>query len=384
MAIDAFSPSPELASVATILLAGGKGSRLHELTAKEAKPAVHFAGSSRIVDFSISNAVHSGLPRLLVATQYAPASLKRHIPLKWGPHFGTDALALKDGLGTYEGTADAVRRNWQSVTDWESDEILVLAADHVYEMDYGAMIRAHRASGADVTVAVDVVPRAEASGFGVMHADASGTITSFYEKPANPPGIIGEPHLSMASMGIYVFSRSWLESILVAHPSATDFGHHLIPIAVEQGVAQAYRLPPALGKAKSYWRDVGTLDALRVAQLEFADTEPCRLPEPQNGFKWRYGRDSILMPGATVSRWVRLSRTIVAPQTHIPPGLVIGEDPLEDRRWFRRTTAGTVLVTQAMLERRASDRARSHAAPRLQSQFPAPQRFRPSLDNQNA
>ncbi|RDE10046.1 ADP-glucose pyrophosphorylase [Pelagibacterium lacus] len=375
---------PDIGSVATVLLAGGRGTRLHELTEAEAKPAIHFAGSHRIVDFAMANIVRSGLQRLLVATQFAPHTLAAHIPLHWGSHFSPGSLLVRDGRDAYRGTADAVRRNWPVLVESGAEEILVLAADHVYAMDYAQLIQAHRAARAEVTVAVDVVPQAEAREFGVMQADRSGRIVSFREKPADPPAIIGEPGFSMASMGVYVFSRCWLDAAL-ADDDALDFGHHLIPRAVADGVAMAYRLPASPETGRAYWRDVGTLDALRLTQLDFAEALPVPLPDAADAHSWRFGRDSVLMPGASVSRFVRLARAIVSPGAHLPPGLVVGEDPVEDRRWFRRTEGGTVLVTPAMLQRRAQLRPRKTlVALRSVSPTALGARLRPALDNPNA
>ncbi|WP_196259964.1 sugar phosphate nucleotidyltransferase [Pelagibacterium limicola] len=353
-------------SVATILLAGGQGTRLCELTARQAKPALYFAGTHRIIDFVMANVVRSGLDRLVVATQFAPGTLEAHVPLRWGHHFQLGQCILQNGKGAYRGTADAVRNNLSLVSDPVVDTIVVLAADHVYEMDYAAMIEAHRASGAAVTVGVDVVPQSDASGFGVMHADEQGVVTSFQEKPACPPAIIGEPGYSMVSMGIYVFSRVWLEEVLLKEERALDFGHHVIPLAVDQRVATTYRLPASEGMGRPYWRDVGTLDAFRLTQIEFAHKAPCRLPGEPSATSWFLGRGTIAMPGALVSPGARLSRTIVAPGVHIPSGLVTGEDTDEDRRWFRCTEGGTVLINQTMVERwmehRASVRPRSTAS----------------------
>lgn len=341
---------------ATILLAGGKGTRLHDLTAGESKPAVPFAGRNRIVDFAMANVVRSGLGRLLVATQFAPQTLHRHLPARWGAQLPAGGLRLRDGRGCYRGTADAVRQNWDQIRDWRADQVLVLAADHVYDMDYATLIDAHRASGAAVTVAVDVVPLDLAHSFGVMQTDQAGRILAFQEKPSRPAAIPGEPDRAMVSMGIYVFETAWLHAALFdRHEESLDFGQEVIPAAVADGLARAYRLP-AGPSGQSYWRDVGTLEALRLAHLDFLAARPARLPRPSPATDWYLGRGSVAMPGAVVPASARLSNAIVAPAARIPPGLVVGEDPAEDARWFR-SEGGTVLVTQAMLDRREASRA---------------------------
>ncbi|WP_265500895.1 sugar phosphate nucleotidyltransferase [Paracoccus beibuensis] len=342
--------------LATILLAGGKGTRLHELTATDSKPAVHFAGANRIIDFAMANAVRSGIRRMVVATQYAPETLHDHLPKRWSGHLDRGGLQLRDGQGRYLGTADAVRQNWADMQEMDGDEVLVLAADHVYDMDYGALLAAHQAQGAGVTVAVDVVPLAEARGFGVMQANASGRILSFLEKPSQPPAIIGRPDRAMVSMGIYVFSKAWLQTALFDMPvEALDFGHDVIPAAVAQGVAAVWQLPSG-PCGESYWRDVGTLDSLRLAQLDFAMGQPARLPRACPATDWHLGRGSIAMPGAIVPTSARLSCTIVAAGARVPDGLTTGEDADEDARWFTRSPGGTVLITQPMLDRRAAHR----------------------------
>lgn len=363
------SPLPTLlAPTATILLAGGRGSRLHELTAAESKPAVFFGGRCRIVDFVMANVVRSGLERLLVATQYAPQTLGRHLPQHWGRQFPRGGLALRDGGGRYLGTADALRRNWRRIEAWAAPEVLVLAADHIYEMDYAALIAAHRRSGAPVTVAADVVPRAQARGFGVMQVDAQHRIRGFHEKPADPVAMADRPDCALVSMGIYVFSTDWLRQRLM-HDSAAimDFGLDLIPMAVAMNEAAAWRMPAAASGA-SYWRDVGTLDALRRAHLDFLTAPPVRLPRPSPVAEWDLGRGSVAMPGARLAGPARLANTILAPDAQVPAGLVTGEDPAEDARWFRRD-GETLLVTQAMLERRAALRPRLYpsagALPRI-------------------
>ncbi|WP_246054911.1 sugar phosphate nucleotidyltransferase [Paracoccus gahaiensis] len=358
------TPAPDLA---TLLLAGGKGTRLHDLTAQDSKPAVPFAGANRIIDFAMANAVNSGLRQMLVATQYAPRSLHHHLPTRWGHRFEPRGLQTRDGRDLYLGTADAARRCWAPLEAMGGDHVLILAADHVYEMDYTALLAAHRASGAAVTVAVDTVPRGEASGFGVMQADADDRALSFQEKPADPAGMIGDPDRALVSMGIYVFDRAWLRAALFDRPAgAMDFGHDVIPDAVAQGQAAVWQLP-AGSSGRAYWRDVGTLDALRRAQLDFIGAPPVALPFAGPVSDWYLGRGSIAMPGAVVAKGARLTNTLVAPGAQVPAGLVTGDDPKEDARWFTRTDAGTVLITQAMLDSRAA-----HAHIRRSVTSPAP------------
>jgi len=360
---------PEARTVA-VLLAGGKGTRLHELTRSECKPAIHFAGTRRIVDFAMANAVRSGLTRMVVATQYAPATLTRHLWEHWAMAFDCgEGLMVRHGPSLagfegYRGTADAVTRNIALIDSLDPTDILVLAADHIYGMDYTPMLDAHRTSGAAVTVAAHIVPRAGASEFGIFLTDATGRATTFLEKPADPPGLPDDPARALASMGIYAFRWDWLRATLLRDArdatSSHDFGHDILPAAVAAGEALVW--PFTLPQGPAYWRDVGTLDAFRVTQLDFQQpSTPCALPEtvmPGPGPQARPTRndgllsDSVLMPGASVGRGARLHRTIVAPDTHIPGGMVIGEDRDEDARWFRRTPDGTVLVTAEMLARR--------------------------------
>jgi glucose-1-phosphate adenylyltransferase len=399
--------TPDLSDTFTVLLAGGQGSRLHELTSRECKPALPFAGNRRIVDFTMANAVRSGLTRMIVATQYRPETLAQHLATRWAPSF--TRLDIREGRKVtgrpegYAGTAAAVTANLAEIEASGAREIVVLAGDHVYEMDYAAMVASHRASGAEVTVAVDTVDIAEAHAFGVVLADEQGCIRSFIEKPKHAPQNPLLPGKVMVSMGIYVFSRDWLLQALredAATASSHDFGHDILPRAVAQGVAFAHRAPAQEGAF--YWRDVGTLDAYRTAQLEFLQAEPpCALPErrmpSQNELsaatgdliqfayqmqagglslrapRWNGGEtgrwtlldETVVMPGARLAPGVRLTKAIVAPGTSVPEGLVVGEDPEEDARWFRRTEGGTTLITTAMLARRGADRRKPIFAPHI-------------------
>ena len=365
-----FHPPAPKPDVLTLLLAGGKGTRLHELTRAECKPAIHFAGPRRIVDFAMANAVRSGLNRIIVATQFAPATLTRHLWEHWAMAFDCGkGMILRHGptlagFEGYLGTADAVTRNIALIDSLAPRDILILAADHIYGMDYTPLLDAHRDSGAAITVAAQTVPRASASEFGVFVTDASGRATRFLEKPADPPGLPDDPARALASMGIYACRWDWLRATLLQDAtnalSSHDFGHDILPPAIAAGQAQVWSFTTS--DAKPYWRDVGTLDAFRVTQLDFLQpAPPCALPEtvmPGPGPQARPTRnegllsDSVLLPGASVGRGARLHRTIVAPYAHVPGGMVIGEDRDEDARWFRRTQGGTVLVTAEMLARR--------------------------------
>ncbi|WP_102106713.1 sugar phosphate nucleotidyltransferase [Oceaniglobus roseus] len=362
----------DFGEVVGVMLAGGQGTRLHELTKDDCKPFLPFAGNRRIVDWTMANCVRSGLARMIVATQYRPEGLHRHIANFWRPGFADGALSIVHGPAQtgrpegFVGTADAVTQTMDRIGATHPSEVVVVAADHVYAMDYRPMLEAHRNAGAKVTVAADVVPRMQATGFGVMHCDADGKIRDFVEKPADPPAMPDDPDRALVSMGIYVFDWEWLAKTLEDDrddpASGHDFGHDILPRAVAEGVALAVRAASP-DERPFYWRDVGTLDAYRLAQLDFATAEPpCAIPQypglPHaipSGTGWR--NDSIVLPGSWVAHGARVTRSIIAGRAQVPRALSIGTDPEEDRRWFRVSDGGTTLVTQAMLERRAADRA---------------------------
>ena len=272
------------------VLAGGRGSRLMELTDRRAKPAVFFGGKTRIIDFALSNALNSGIRRIGVATQYKAHSLIRHLQQGWNffrpeRNESFDILPASQRVASgdwYAGTADAVFQNIDIIQSHGVAYMVILAGDHVYKMDYGLMIQQHVDSGADVTVACLEVPRLEASGFGVMHVDETGRIISFLEKPADPPAIPGQPELALASMGIYVFETQFLFDQLARDAetpgSAHDFGRDLIPYIVEHGKAVAHRFPDSCvrsdAEAEAYWRDAGTIDAYWEANIDLTDFTP--------------------------------------------------------------------------------------------------------------
>ena len=271
------------------VLAGGRGSRLLELTDVRAKPAVYFGGKLRIIDFALSNAMNSGIRRIAVATQYKAHSLIRHMQRGWNffrpeRNESFDILPASQRVSEewYRGTADAVHQNMDIVTDYGPRFIIILAGDHVYKMDYEPMLQQHVDQGADVTVGCLEVPRLEASGFGVMEVDANDRIIDFVEKPDDPPAMPGRPDEALASMGIYVFETSFLFDQLRQdasdQSSSHDFGKDIIPKIVKRGKAVAHpfsrscvRGAPA---APIYWRDVGTVDAYFTANLDLTEVVP--------------------------------------------------------------------------------------------------------------
>ncbi len=272
------------------VLAGGRGSRLQELTDIRAKPAVYFGGKSRIIDFPLSNAVNSGICRIGVATQYKAHSLIRHLQRGWSffraeRNESLDILPASMRLGGdnwYKGTADAVTQNIDIIESHNIKYILILAGDHIYKQDYSLMIKQHVESGADVTVGCIAVPRSEAIGFGVMHVDEHDLILEFFEKPADPPAMPGHPDLALASMGIYVFETEFLCDVLqkdAADPNSShDFGKDLIPYLVKNGKAIAHPFSRSCvqsgSETKPYWRDVGTIDAYWQANIDLTDFSP--------------------------------------------------------------------------------------------------------------
>lgn len=377
--------SPELKDTVAIVLAGGQGSRLFELTGRECKPALPFARFHRIVDFTMAALARSGVERVMVATQYRPEGLTAHLRDVWSPVWAEGGLMLRDGSGaaggSYRGTADVLRANAAELDAMGAREVLVVAADHVYSMDYRSFVEANRDTGAKLTLAAMPVAREEAGRFGIVTEGPGHRIAGFAEKPAQPAAIFGDPEHSLASLGIYVIDWPWLRELL-ADPRVMDFGEDVIPLAVHGGEAAVWRWD-------GYWRDVGTLDGLRDSWLDFeAGPPPCRRPLvpgmkvrmqaatlPRDAFnasvnlgglrlmspllgsgnpdRWTALDRSILMPGARVSPGVRLTNVIVAPNTVIPHGLHIGEDPEEDARWFR-VDGETTLVNSAMLARRGA------------------------------
>ncbi len=415
-------PNQRLSNQAmAFVLAGGRGSRLKELTDRRAKPAVYFGGKTRIIDFALSNALNSGIRKMAIATQYKAHSLIRHMQRGWG-FFRAERNEYLDILPAsqrvdetkwYLGTADAVAQNIDIVDSYNVKYVIILAGDHVYKMDYEIMLAQHVETGADVTIGCLTVPRAEATAFGVMAVDKQMRITSFLEKPKDPPSIPGDPANSLASMGIYVFDWAFLRDLLLRdmedENSSHDFGNDLIPEIVKNGKAVAHRFADSCVTSgledEPYWRDVGTIDAFWQANIDLTDFVP-KLDLYDNSWPiWTYGeivppakfihdedgrrgsavsslvsgdcivsgsevRNSLLftgcrthsfstldhvvaLPQVIVNRKVELTNCVIDRGVIIPEGLVVGQDPLEDAKWFRRSEGGVVLITQDMLDARA-------------------------------
>ncbi|HEX7661949.1 MAG TPA: glucose-1-phosphate adenylyltransferase [Pseudonocardiaceae bacterium] len=272
-----------------IVLAGGEGKRLWPLTADRAKPAVPFGGNYRLIDFVLSNLVNGGLHRICVLTQYKSHSLDRHISTTWrlssvlGQYITPVPAQQRLGPRWYTGSADAIYQSLNLVYDENPEYLVVFGADHVYRMDPDQMISRHIESGAAVTVAGIRVPRAEATGFGCIDSDESNRITRFLEKPANPPHVPGNPEVTFASMGNYVFTTAALLEALkkdaVNGDSNHDMGGDIIPMFVDSGQAAVYdfddnEVPGATERDRGYWRDVGTLDAYYASHMDLVSVQP--------------------------------------------------------------------------------------------------------------
>jgi glucose-1-phosphate adenylyltransferase len=268
-----------------MILAGGKGTRLEPLTRDRAKPAVPFGGLYRIIDFTLSNCINSGLRRVLVLTQYKSHSLDRHIAAGWGflsrqldEYIEVLPPQQRIDENWYKGTADAIYQNVYSIEKAKPRYVLILAGDHIYKMDYGRMIRAHIDHKADLTIGCITVPRKDAREFGVMHVDRDDRVVGFLEKPKDPPALPDSPHESLASMGIYVFTAEVMYDLLLRDAadkdSNHDFGRNIIPPILQSHRVFAFRFRDENRKSVAYWRDVGTLDAYYQANMDLVEVDP--------------------------------------------------------------------------------------------------------------
>ncbi len=398
--------------VLTFIMAGGKGERLLPLTKDRTKPAVPFGGIYRIIDFTLSNCINSGMRKIYILTQYKSASLQRHIRLGWNflpSELGQfiELLPAQQRIGDswYLGTADAIYQNLYTLEMDRPDEVLILAGDHIYKMNYYSMIDVHREQNADLTVGVVEIEKPKSKHLGVVEADSAGRVTGFHEKPANPKTIPGKPDKIFGSMGIYVFNQSVLMQELLEdarnNKSAHDFGKDIIPQMLKKGmkvVAYNFRNKD---NEDEYWRDIGTIDAYYEANMELIQVNPTfnlydqewliRTFQEQyppvktvhsgdkeegrvglvldsivsegcvvsggrvqrsilspnvriNSFSEVY--DSILMEGVNVGRYAKIKRAIIDKDVNIPQGMVIGFNLEEDKKRFFVSESGIVVVAK--------------------------------------
>ncbi|TXY05187.1 glucose-1-phosphate adenylyltransferase [Vibrio mimicus] len=395
-----------------VILAGGMGSRLSPLTDDRAKPAVPFGGKYRIIDFTLTNCLHSGLRRILVLTQYKSHSLHKHLRNGWSifnPELGEFITVvppqMRKGGKWYEGTADALFHNMWLLARSDAKYVVILSGDHIYRMDYAAMLEEHIEKNATLTIACMEVPRHEANAFGVMAIDEESRITCFVEKPSDPPCIPHKPDRSLASMGIYIFNIDVLKNALQSDAdlehSSHDFGNDVIPKLIETGSVYAYAFCSGKGRVARdcYWRDVGTIDSFYDANMDLLQPVPpmnlyqknwaIRTYEQQyppartvssatgnegifinsiiaNGVINSGGSvqhsiissnvrindsalivDSILFDDVEVGEGCKLMHCIIDKHVKIPPNTEIGLNPIEDSKRFHISERGVVVVPES-------------------------------------
>jgi glucose-1-phosphate adenylyltransferase len=398
-----------------LVLAGGRGSRLKQLTQWRAKPAVPFGGKFRIIDFPLSNCVNSGIRKVCILTQYKSHSLFQHVQRGWGFMRGElgefiELLPAQQRLETswYKGTADAIYQNIDIIRSHNPEFVLVLAGDHIYKMDYGPMLAAHAKAGADITVGCIEVPLKEASSFGVMAVDEHNRIIEFTEKPARPAPMSGRDDMALASMGIYIYRTEVLIKELLRDaddPDSThDFGGDIIPDVIQRLRVIAFPFRQAPNGSQAYWRDVGTIDAYWRANMELIGISPELNLYDRDWPIWTYqlqvppakfifddaGRrgmavdsmvaggcivsgsyvrhsllfsnvhvhsfshieDTVIFPDAEIGRHCTIRKAVIDKGCIIPPNTRIGVDAAEDAARFHVSEEGVVLVTPDMLGQR--------------------------------
>ncbi len=395
-----------------LILAGGRGTRLQGLTRWRVKPAVPFGGKFRIIDFPLSNCLNSGIRKIGILTQYKSHSLIRHLQQGWSflrGEFGEfiELLPAQQRIAPswYSGTADAVYQNIDIIRTHSPEFVLILAGDHVYKMDYGAMIARHVESKADMTVGCIEVPREDAKGYGVMGVAADGRVVKFTEKPSQPDTVPGKPDTSLASMGIYVFNTEFLYEQIIkdadSETSSHDFGHDIIPPLISKYRIMCFPFENPNSQQKAYWRDVGTVDAFWSANIELIDIEPELNLYDEEWPIWTYQEqlppakfvfndedrrgmavdsmvsggclvsgasvihsllfsnvrvssytkvvNSVILPDVKIGRHCDIRNAVIDKSCTIPPKTRIGVDPEEDLERFTVTEKGVVLVTPESL-----------------------------------
>ncbi|HEY9149268.1 MAG TPA: glucose-1-phosphate adenylyltransferase [Gammaproteobacteria bacterium] len=395
-----------------LILAGGRGSRLRQMTLWRAKPAVPFGGKFRIIDFPMSNCMNSGIRRIGILTQYKAHSLLQHIQKGWGflrGEFGefVELLPAQQRIESswYAGTADAVYQNLDIIRNHDPEYVLILAGDHIYKMDYGPMIAHHVEQQADMTVGCIEVDLERAREFGVMTVGDNGQVVQFHEKPDKPHPMPGSSDRALASMGIYVFNTRFLYEQLIkdadSDSSSHDFGKDIIPSVISNYRVHAYPFRDIESGKQAYWRDVGTVDAFYEANLELIGVTPELNLYDEEWPIWTYQeqlppakfvfddddrrgmavdsmvsggcvisgalvrhsllfsnvkvhscavvQDAVVMPGVDIGHDSRLNKVVIDRGCRIPPKTVIGEDPKADSERFHVTPGGVVLVTPEML-----------------------------------
>lgn len=397
-------------NVFAVLLAGGEGTRLYPLTKYRAKPAVTFGGVYRLIDFPLSNCINSGIRKIGVLMQTKSTSLNRHLHLAWNiyrPELGEYVYSIHPALSqaddVFHGTADAVFQNLRLI-DRDISEVLILSADHIYKMDYARMVRHHRESGADATLAVIEVEQTRAHRFGIVHTNPEGRIVDFTEKPKKPAATPLPSERALASMGVYVFNRAMLMDVLSPAAIAegkVDFGKDILPKIIRDHRVMAYDFVDENKKLSIYWRDVGTIESFFDANMDLVGVDPIfnlydrawpmHTYQPQDPpakfvfgddfpggrcgkamdsivsagcivsggrvsrsvlsprvciHSWAQIEDSVLMDDVNVGRHCRIRRTIVDKGVSIPPRTEIGYDLEQDRKHFTVTETGIVVISK--------------------------------------
>jgi glucose-1-phosphate adenylyltransferase len=332
----------------TFILAGGRGERLFPLTIDRPKPAVPFGGFYRIIDFTLSNCVNSGLNKIRILTQYKHEHLHEYVRQAWRDRAGNHPACIAAvGGKQYRGTADAVFQNL-AAEEQMPDFVLVLSGDHVYQMDYRDMLMQHAATEADLTIGTVEQPLKSASRYGVVEVDQDFRVTGFQEKPANPRPVPSNPAMALVSMGIYVFKTDCLLRLMDS--GAQDFGKDVIPSLINSSKVHAYDFRDPVAHTPRYWRDIGTLDSYYESHMDLLSPASRHNSVVAPGVEIGHGAQverSVLMRGVRVGRGARIRKAIIEENVYIPGGTEIGYDAEKDRKKYFVTETGITVVKAA-------------------------------------